>query len=62
MSLWSMSFSDKLGSWFEHSVVTVSSYRCTECGAPTTRGDAGCPECGGELTEVRTASYATDWY
>lgn len=57
-----MVFSDRLESWFEHSVVTVSSYRCTECGAPTTREETECPECGGEMRKVHTASYATDWY
>jgi rRNA maturation endonuclease Nob1 len=57
-----MALSDTLESWFEHSVVTVSSYRCVECGTQTTREEAECPECGGSLQEVTTASYATDWY
>jgi rubrerythrin len=57
-----MPFSSKLGSWFEHSVVTVSSYRCTDCGTPTAGDETSCPECGGELQTLNTQSYATDWY
>lgn len=57
-----MVFGDKLESWFEHAVVTVSSRRCVECGTPAAHGEVECPNCGGETTTVETTSYATDWY